>query len=236
MTKARVKSKTGLNLRAKPNGEKLFVLAHNQEVELLEEVRFFRVLADDGRIGYVHGDYIESYPEAEIDRQTDSLEAAFPSQLFELVEYSAENFIGQKAMVDKDFVASLNRLNLYAGNCQLKIWVTSSTRCINEQVNGAIVPPASYSCHYVGHAIDMNIQYDGILFNSKKLARSQFNQLPAAILNFIDAIRQDKELRWGGDFNTEDPVHIDDNLFKREELIYTAKLYTRLDQLNTQLA
>ncbi|VAW68521.1 hypothetical protein MNBD_GAMMA09-3164 [hydrothermal vent metagenome] len=150
-----------------------------------------------------------------------------------MATYRGTHFTGKDVIADTDFIASLNRVNKYAGECNVKVWVTSSIRNINQQLKGAIVRPASRSCHYVGHAIDVNVLYNEVLYNSKKLRKSSFASLPDAIVKFIEFIRADKELRWGGDFNTQDPVHIDDNLFRRQEVIYLAKLNSRLDQLNT---
>jgi hypothetical protein len=232
MDKGRVKSDTGLNLREKPNGEKIAVLRHNEEVDILDEVTFYRVKRAQGNIGYVHGAFLEIMPGFESDSPTPPSDTALPSETFRLVTFSNENFVGAPVKIDNDFVAAMNRVGQYAKNCGLKIWITSSTRSLNNQVKGAIVPPASKSCHHIGHAIDMNVMYDGKLYNSKKLRRGNLANLPEPIRNFIDSIRADKELRWGGDFNTEDPVHIDDDLYRKQEVIYMAKLYCRLDQLN----
>ena len=68
------------------------------------------------------------------------------------------------------------------------------------------------SNHMAGHAIDMNVQSEGVLYNSSKLKKSNLANLPAPVKSFIEAIRDDTTLRWGGDFATEDPVHIDDHL------------------------
>jgi len=42
------------------------------------------------------------------------------------------------------------------------------------------------------------------------MIRENFHRLPDAVKNFIDDIRNDTLMRWGGDFETEDPVHVDD--------------------------
>lgn len=229
----RVKPDSGLNLRAKPNGEKIGLLLHDEEVEILEEVSFFRVKTRSGKVGYVHGSYLEKMP------SLDAVVADLPtparpvlSEKFDQVTFAHDRFVGEIARVDRDFVPALNRLCGYAEDSDLKVWVTSSTRSLNRQVAGAIVPPASNSCHHVGHAIDMNLLLQGQLYNSKKLRRGNLPNLPAPVREFIDAIRGDDDLRWGGDFNVEDPVHIDDNLFRRQELVYRAKLLSRVDQLN----
>ena len=226
--RGRVKSDTGLNLRAKPNGLKTGVLAHNERFTILDETVFYRVQTADGKIGYVNGAYVERLPgEIVSDTPSGSLSNEFRS-----VTYTNPLFIGEKVQVDLDFVPALDRVAAYAAQAELKVWVTSSIRPLNNQVRGAIVPPAARSCHHIGHAIDMNLMHNGTLYNSTKLKRHNLPHLPGAIRQFIDAIRQDDELRWGGDFATEDPVHIDDNFYHQQELLYLAKLQDRVDQLN----
>jgi hypothetical protein len=228
----RIKPDTGLNLREKPNGRQIGVLKHNEEVDILEEVTFFRVRAESGQVGYVHGSYLEQMPLQQDIEASDSAADFTPSESFSLVTFTNECLIGVQIKVDKDFVPALNRVCDYAKKFKLKVWATSSTRSLDNQVRGAIVTPASKSCHHIGHAIDMNIQFEGKLYNSKKLRRNNLDMLPKAISNFINAIREDDGLRWGGDFNTEDPVHIDDNFYHKQQILYLAKLHSRIDQLN----
>jgi hypothetical protein len=58
----------------------------------------------------------------------------------------------------------------------------------------------------------MNVTAGSDFFNSKKLALANLPNLPAEVRRFIQKIRDDPDLRWGGDFRPEDPVHIDDGL------------------------
>lgn len=233
MTTVRVRPASGLKLREKPNGRVIDVLQADEEVSVLEKVVFYRVKTSEGINGYVHGDFVEEYPsEPKSVNSTLPRDDFFPSPEFELVEFTGKHFIGNKVMVDKDFTEALSRIDQYAQSCELNVWVTSSARNLNEQVRGAIVPPASKSCHHIGHAIDMNLQFKEVLYNSKKLKKSNLVNLPEPIGQFIDLIRKDKELRWGGDFGHEDPVHIDDDLYRKQALMYTAKLNSRVAQLN----
>ena len=79
----------------------------------------------------------------------------------------------------------------------------------------------------VGHAIDMNLQSASGFFNSGKLKKSNFNNLPGEIRDLIGKVRDDQVLRWGGDFNKEDPVHIDDELNHRNAPRWDLKLASR---------
>jgi hypothetical protein len=141
--------------------------------------------------------------------------------------YTNTQFIGKEARVDADFMPHLDRLNRYALDCGVKIYVTSSAREPGRTVSGAIVPPASRSNHLVGHAIDMNLKSSSGFFNSSKLKKSNFANLPGEIKKLIELIRDDEVLRWGGDFNPEDPVHIDDKLNHRNRERWDAKLASR---------
>ncbi|CAF2749585.1 unnamed protein product [Rotaria sp. Silwood2] len=94
-----------------------------------------------------------------------------------------------------------------AARCNVKLYITSSYRRPDSTILDAIVPPADMSNHKIGHAIDMNVVYGEsyTLCNSKCLGGEQ----PTDVKCFIDEIKSEG-LRWGGDFSTTDPVHIDD--------------------------
>ena len=137
-----------------------------------------------------------------------------------LTVYKASNIVGynnKPVIVDYYFINCMNRLNSYAKQNHLTLFVTSSFRKANQKVNGAIVPPAKRSNHLAGHAIDMNIQSRGKWYDSKLMRRGNSKNLPSNIQNFFNDIRKDKTLRWGGDFSRQDPVHIDDYLNKNHK-------------------
>ncbi len=229
MQNGRVKSTTGLNVRLKPNGGKVGVLMHNEEFTILDEITFYRVKSRSGLVGYVHGDYVEKIPTSALLYKTDG-GGCKPE--FKAVVFVNDSFIGDSARVDQDFVPDLERMAGYASQCCLKIWVTSSLRPINNQLKGAIVKPASHSCHHIGHAIDINLLYEGELYNSGVLGKRNHRNLPRDITRFFELIRSDKVLRWGGDFRPEDPVHIDNNFYHEQQVMYSAKLNHRIIQLN----
>lgn len=131
------------------------------------------------------------------------------NSLNSLTVYTGSQFAGKKLIADKEFVPALERINEYAKKHKVQVYITSSFRTTTV-VEGAIVKPAKYSNHLIGHAIDMNVMYDnGQLCNSTCLANEN---LPAPVAGFIDEIRNDNTLRWGGDFNQRDVVHIDDGM------------------------
>lgn len=236
MQKGRVKSTTGLNLRDKPNGEKVAVLAHDQEFTIVDQVTFYRVKTRDGQTGYVHGSYVEKMPTFTDlpSEQAITVAEEEGSYLpdFKPVVFLDDHFVGESVTVDQDFVPELKRLSGFAQQCDLKIWVTSSLRPLNNQVRGAIVKPATNSCHHIGHAIDMNLFHQGKLYNSVALRKDNHGRLPQPLQTFFQLIREDEILRWGGDFRTQDPVHIDDDFFHKQKLFFQAKLNSRVDQAN----
>ncbi len=134
-----------------------------------------------------------------------------------LTVYKSSNIKGYEnkpVIIDYSFLNSMNRLNSYAKNNHLTLFVTSSFRKASQKVNGAIVPQAKWSNHLAGHAIDMNIESNGKWYDSKSMRIENIKNLPYNIQNFFRNIRKDKELRWGGSFTKQDPVHIDDYLNK----------------------
>ncbi|WP_153800503.1 peptidoglycan-binding protein [Foetidibacter luteolus] len=134
-----------------------------------------------------------------------------PSEDSPLVLFEASRFMGQPCRADVEFVPMLQKINAYAEQANVFIHVTSSFRT-SSNVAGAIVKPATRSNHMAGHAIDMNVVYDNKTrsANSKELAKYPAVAEPVRL--FIKFIKDDPVLRWGGDFQDRDTVHIDDGL------------------------
>lgn len=134
-----------------------------------------------------------------------------------LITYSGTNFTGDTVKGDTEFKDSLDTIDKHAGDNKVKVHVTDSFRESGAKVKGAIVTPATRSNHLAGHAIDMNLKYGekDTLCNSTCLKDTAKH--PAGVKEFIKAIQDDSELRWGGDFSDVDPVHIDDNLNSDDE-------------------
>ena len=137
-----------------------------------------------------------------------------------LTVFTGSHFVGKKVIANKNFLPALDRVNQYAQESAIKVYVTSSLR-LTTTVKGAIVAPATFSNHLVGHAIDMNLIYgpDATFCNAKVLAQTI---LPPPVDIFIQAIRRDPGLRWGGDFKARDVVHIDDDAYHRDKAQWLA--------------
>lgn len=179
----------------------------------------------DGLEGYVFGDFIEK-DLGEPQVEPPEVDTTSPSTKCVLESYRHERFVGEPVTADVDFFPFLDRLAEFAGRSTLRIFVTSSTRDPGADVRGAIVKPARRSNHLVGHAIDMNLQSDsGRFFNSKML--KDLDAQPLYVRRFIERIRKDPILRWGGDFRTKDVVRIDDSLNERLPAVWDAKFASR---------
>ena len=235
MSTGTVIARGGLNLRKSPKtGKVIKALRRGTNVEILEEETWCRVKTRDGTEGFVLADFVELAPETLFPESLDDggagereVDVSTPSDVCDIRRYRNDRFIGNELRADFDFFRCLDQLNQFATECDVEVFVTSSTREPNRKVRGAIVQPASRSNHLVGHAIDMNLKSRSGFFNSKSLKRGNLLHLPSEIRDFINKIRQDPELRWGGDFNKEDPVHIDDALNGRDEARWDRKLASR---------
>lgn len=140
-----------------------------------------------------------------------------------LEAFKSPRFIGKPLLADIEFFDSLEKIDQFATDNNIKVFITSSTRLQGSVVSGAIVRPASRSNHLVGHGIDMNVMLGERLFNSDALNKSNLKNLPKGIQDFIQSIRNDPILRWGGDFNPADSVHIDDGLNFRDSSAWDVK-------------
>lgn len=137
---------------------------------------------------------------------------SLPSKDSPLVFFQGSRFIGKPCRADKRFVPLLKRINKYAEEADVDIVVTSSFRTTTN-VAGAIVRPARYSNHLIGHGIDMNLAYgNGKHANSKELTK--YPNVAKPVAKFLKSIIDDEDLRWGGTFRNKDSVHIDDHYNK----------------------
>lgn len=131
-----------------------------------------------------------------------------------LFVYTNENFIGKKLTADTGFKPALDRIADYAKKHEIKIHVTSSFRA-DANVRGAVVKPARRSNHMVGHAFDFNLSFKGGWANNTMMKK--YPDVPEPVKAFIDEIRNDPGLRWGGDFKPIDAIHIDDGFNQNRE-------------------
>lgn len=129
----------------------------------------------------------------------------------DLTDYRSLNIVGlhgTQILIHKKFVDHLDRVEGYAKQKGIILVVNNSYR-YNGQLKTGIVKPAKMSNHLSGFAIDFNLMYLGKKYLSHDLRKANLVNLPTALQEFIQAVRKDNKLRWGGDFKKEDPVHID---------------------------
>jgi len=133
-----------------------------------------------------------------------------PSKNSPLVLFEGSQFRNKTVQADILFVPMLKKINEYAKQADVLLYINSSFRTTTN-VQGAIVTPAKKSNHLAGHAIDMNMIYgNGTMLHSSKAGK--YPDVPEPVRKFLKSIIDDPDLRWGGNFNTKDPVHIDDGL------------------------
>lgn len=129
-----------------------------------------------------------------------------------LIEYKSSNtkgINGRQIFVHKEFKKYLEELNHYARQHELYLIINHSYRSKKQMLSNTVVKPAKLSNHQAGFAIDFNISSKGKKYFSNDLKRKNRKGLPENIKKFIKEIQRHPDLRWGGDFRTEDPVHID---------------------------
>lgn len=118
--------------------------------------------------------------------------------------FKSPRFLGKPLKYCLPFNNYLVKIDEIAKEMRIKIYITSSYRTSETQLNGAIVTPSKMSNHWVGCAFDCNL-YDskGVLHNSKLL------EFPKGeIKEFIERVEA-IGVRWGGRFQKKDVVHFD---------------------------
>ena len=106
----------------------------------------------------------------------------------------------------------IKQLEAFAEQHNIEIKVIQGYRNPGQSLQNTVVKPATKSNHFAGYAIDFNIRFKGKTYTSVDMKKRNFNELPSNIQAFFDLVRRDIDLRWGGDFYREDPVHIDSPL------------------------
>ena len=129
-----------------------------------------------------------------------------------LVEYNGKNIKGlrgRQILIHKEFEKCIEQIDRYAIDNNVKLIINQSYRSDKQILSRTIVEPGKLSNHFAGFAIDFNIQSKGIKYFANDLERNKLDKLPDNVQDFINDIRKNQDLRWGGDFRKEDPVHID---------------------------
>jgi hypothetical protein len=139
-----------------------------------------------------------------------------------LVEAVDMEAFDQGVIVDSAFAQYIWIMDELAleNNLELKVQ-GGGFREAGQELRNAVVPPSETSNHLVGHAVDINIVYNGVWYASGTL--KNYEALPQPIKNFISGCIKNG-LRWGGNFSVSDSVHFDDNLYLRDRETYN-RLY-----------
>jgi len=137
-----------------------------------------------------------------------------------IVSIDGTEFTSEPCMIHRDYAPAMDRLCTIAHGCGVQLFVTHSVRRLDQVLEDTVVEQALRSNHHAGSAVDLNVVCDGEWFNSKRLDATAIQDLAEAdpVRRFIEDVRADPDLRWGGGFQMSptDPVHFDDNLVLRD--------------------
>ena len=133
---------------------------------------------------------------------------------------------GEPLRVDAAFEAAVATVLNLAQGLGITLWITSSLREPYAPVTNAIVAPAKFSSHHVGHGFDMNVIFGGAAV--PRAALGQPSSLPTEVQRFLVKVAGGMSLglRWGGRFVPADPVHIDDGLNLHNQPLFDLKIGT----------
>lgn len=133
-----------------------------------------------------------------------------------IVQYKHALLKGKPCMVHAEFVPAMDLFCRYLEIVKCSADINSSYRANAENINGAVVKPARRSNHMVGFAIDCNlVDSKGAEWSSGMMKIFCPNdplynpRIVNEISQFIGLVRRSKTLRYGGDFQTPDPIHYD---------------------------
>lgn len=119
--------------------------------------------------------------------------------------------LGQVGLADVDFAAVVNSMNAKAERLGIYVFVNQLFRVEGSIVSGAVVPPAGFSAHKLGRAIDLQLGHSWrIGFGNPALSEAMAT---AAIDTPFGAFREHAKTalgcRYGGDFQRIDRPHFD---------------------------
>ena len=127
-----------------------------------------------------------------------------------MITYSNTNikgFNGHIIQLHPDFIPYMDKINSSAARIGIMVHVTNSFRKPSDVLTGTVVTPAKMSNHYIGFAIDWNLEINKIWYNKVKIELAYKSRI-GAIYSFIQECKS-FGLRYGGDFHTSDPIHFD---------------------------
>lgn len=212
----------GVNLLVPSDpSRRIRTLGPGDAVEILDGTRWLRVSVD-GVAGLVPAAAVEVEEGASGPRPAPG-RGATGAGIRPFVDGTC--FVGEPILAHVDFHAALRRLDAYAARVGAKLHVTRSFRRREGGTPGAPVPASQRSNHLVGHAIDADVVLPGYWLGARDLSREHLRALPAEVRYLIQQIREDGELRWGGDFVHPDPTHVDDDLYGRDPEAWMRKLH-----------
>lgn len=131
-----------------------------------------------------------------------------------LAHFTHPSLFGEPCMIHRDYAPTMIQLCTIAHDCEVKLWVTHSMRRLSQKLFDKVVEEAERSNHHAGSAVDLNPVYQGVWYTSEMM--EDLTDPPEPVVQFLNDVRMDPILRWGGAFNVDkDRVHFDDSLVLR---------------------
>ena len=132
-----------------------------------------------------------------------------------MITYTNTNIKGHNGHVitiHEDFKPYLDKMNESAVRLGLTIYVMDSIRKSTDVLTGTVVTPAKMSNHFIGFALDTNIQ-EGKKWHNGESMKKEYDKRIGKVFSFIQECKS-FGLRYGGDFHPDrkgktDPVHFD---------------------------
>jgi hypothetical protein len=153
--------------------------------------------------GWATGNFVTTTPLVRLNLS--SVSNIDTSETFKVLDYPGAQ--DGEILVHQDFAGVISyTMNNAAKTAKVTLIINQTFRVHSIPPSGAVVPPASKSQHFIGHAIDLNI-VDGETVNTAAMFDNGKETDNAD--TFISAVKK-SGIRWGGDFNCTDPVHFDD--------------------------
>jgi hypothetical protein len=112
---------------------------------------------------------------------------------------------------DREFSHVLRSMNSAAADFGVHVFVNQLFRVEGHAVSGAVVPPASFSAHKIGRAVDLQLGTKGSIGADNPQLSTAIKSAVAGtpFYKFREYAKTNLLCRYGGDFHPSDPPHFD---------------------------
>ncbi len=112
---------------------------------------------------------------------------------------------------DREFGEVMRGMSREAGRLELHVFVNQLFRVEGASVSGAVVPPASFSAHKLGRAVDLQLGTSGRIESGNPKLSAAIKKAPSntPFGKFREHAKDELGCRYGGNFVPSDPPHFD---------------------------